>query len=79
MVAHSSQMIYTRMIGDKEEDDKEAEGGVVVCYYHHFYLKRVERMGQGGSRAGRLTKEDVMFLKANTRYDEDTIQVQPLT
>merc|ERR1711934_746365 len=25
-----SQMIYTRMIGDKEEDDKEAEGGVVV-------------------------------------------------
>ena len=32
-------------------------------------------MGQGGSRAGRLTKEDVMFLKANTRYDEDTIQV----
>ena len=25
-------MIYTRMIGDKEEDDKEAEGGVVVCY-----------------------------------------------
>ena len=33
------------------------------------------RMGQGGSRAGRLTKEDVMFLKANTRYDEDTIQV----
>ena len=32
MVAHSSQMIYTRMIGDKEEDDKEAEGGVVVCY-----------------------------------------------
>ena len=35
-------------------------------------------MGQGGSRAGRLTKEDVMFLKANTRYDEDTIQVQIL-
>ena len=32
VVAHSSQMIYTRMIGDKEEDDKEAEGGVVVCY-----------------------------------------------
>ena len=31
VVAHSSQMIYTRMIGDKEEDDKEAEGGVVVC------------------------------------------------
>merc|ERR1712037_754750 len=30
VVAHSSQMIYTRMIGDKEEDDKEAEGGVVV-------------------------------------------------
>merc|ERR1712080_253300 len=28
VVAHSSQMIYTRMIGDK--DDKEAEGGVVV-------------------------------------------------
>ena len=32
-------------------------------------------MGQGSSRAGRLTKEDVLFLKANTRYDEDTIQV----
>merc|ERR1712192_260330 len=30
VVAHSSQMIYTRMIGDKEDDDKEAEGGVVV-------------------------------------------------
>merc|ERR1712090_129392 len=30
VVAHSSQMIYTRMIGDKDEDDKEAEGGVVV-------------------------------------------------
>merc|ERR1712192_237614 len=30
VVAPSSQMIYTRMIGDKEEDDKEAEGGVVV-------------------------------------------------
>merc|ERR1739844_78050 len=30
VVAHSSQMIYTRMIGDKEGDDKEAEGGVVV-------------------------------------------------
>merc|ERR1712226_1364233 len=28
VVAHSSQMIYTRMIGDKDED--EAEGGVVV-------------------------------------------------
>merc|ERR1711870_22473 len=28
VVAHSSQMIYTRMIGDKEGDD--AEGGVVV-------------------------------------------------
>ena len=35
-------------------------------------------MGQGSSRAGRLTKEDVLFLKANTRYDEDTIQV-PVT
>ena len=32
VVAHSSQMIYTRMIGDKEEDDKEAEGGVVVSF-----------------------------------------------
>ena len=41
VVAHSSQMIYTRMIGDKEEDDKEAEGGVVVCYSHHFFLKPV--------------------------------------
>ena len=30
VVAHSSQMIYTRMIGDKEEDDKEAEGGIVI-------------------------------------------------
>ena len=30
VVAHSSQMIYTRMIGDKEGDDAEAEGGVVV-------------------------------------------------
>merc|ERR1719458_2461256 len=30
VVAHCSQMIYTRMIGDEEEDDKEAEGGVVV-------------------------------------------------
>ena len=26
-------MIYTRMIGDKEEDDKEAEGGVVVSFH----------------------------------------------
>ena len=32
-------------------------------------------MGQGSSRAERLTKEDVIFLKANTKYDEDTIQV----
>ena len=32
-------------------------------------------MGQGNSRAERLTKEDVIFLKANTNYDEDTIQV----
>ena len=32
-------------------------------------------MGQGNSRAERLTKEDVIFLKANTKYDEDTIQV----
>jgi len=31
-------------------------------------------MGQGSSRAERLTKEDVNFLKANTKYDEDTIQ-----
>merc|ERR1711956_170505 len=30
VVAHSSQMIYTRMIGDAPEDEKEAEGGVVV-------------------------------------------------
>ena len=36
----------------------------------------IRGMGQGSSRAGRLTKEDVMFLKANTRYDEDTIQVE---
>ena len=36
VVAHSSQMIYTRMIGDKEEDDKEAEGGVVVRLSFHF-------------------------------------------
>merc|ERR1712226_1803368 len=33
-----------------------------------------ERMGQGTSRSERLTKEDVTFLKANTRYDEETIQ-----
>ena len=32
-------------------------------------------MGQSGSRAERLTKDDVAFLKANTNYDEDTIQV----
>ena len=38
MVAHSSQMIYTRMIGDKEEDDKEAEGGVVVSFHKLFPL-----------------------------------------
>merc|ERR1711945_64411 len=30
VVAHSSQMIYTRMIGDAAEDDKPDEGGVVV-------------------------------------------------
>jgi len=30
VVAHSSQMIYTRMIGDAPEDDKADEGGVVV-------------------------------------------------
>ena len=36
VVAHSSQMIYTRMIGDKEEDDKEAEGGVVVRLSYQF-------------------------------------------
>ena len=29
-MAHSSQMIYTRMIGDAPEDEKENEGGVVV-------------------------------------------------
>ena len=29
VVAHSSQMIYTRMVGDAAEDEKE-EGGVVV-------------------------------------------------
>merc|ERR1712200_147880 len=40
VVAHSSQMIYTRMIGDKEEDDKEAEGGVVVA-------QKVEKKGKG--------------------------------
>merc|ERR1712102_217903 len=28
--AHRSQIIYTRVIGDKEGDDAEAEGGVVV-------------------------------------------------
>ena len=38
VVAHSSQMIYTRMIGDKEEDDKEAEGGVVVSFHKLFPL-----------------------------------------
>ena len=32
-------------------------------------------MGQGNSRSERLTKEDVIFLKANTNYDEETIQV----
>merc|ERR1712226_637561 len=30
VVAHSSQMIYTRMIGDAQEDEKADEGGVVV-------------------------------------------------
>ena len=30
VVAHSSQMIYTRMVGDAAEDEKENEGGVVV-------------------------------------------------
>ena len=40
VVAHSSQMIYTRMIGDKEEDDKEAEGGVVVSFHKLFPLWR---------------------------------------
>merc|ERR1712056_155400 len=40
VVAHSSQMTYTRMIGDKEEDDKEAEGGVVVA-------QKVEKKGKG--------------------------------
>ena len=37
VVAHSSQMIYTRMIGDKEGDDAEAEGGVVVSR-NNMYL-----------------------------------------
>jgi hypothetical protein len=32
-------------------------------------------MGQGSSRI-RLTKEDANFLKNNTRYSEDTIQVE---
>ena len=36
-------------------------------------------MGQGSSRSERLTKEDVSFLKANTRYDEETIQVGKLS
>merc|ERR1712181_214951 len=40
VVAHSSQMIYSRMIGEKEEDDKEAEGGVVVA-------QKVEKKGKG--------------------------------
>merc|ERR1711928_257100 len=40
VVAHSSQMIYTRMIGDKEGDDAEAEGGVVVA-------QKVEKKGKG--------------------------------
>ena len=31
-------------------------------------------VGQGNSTS-RLTKEDVLFLKANTRYNEETIQV----
>ena len=31
-MAHSSQMIYTRMIGDAPEDEKENEGGVVVSF-----------------------------------------------
>merc|ERR1712058_89689 len=30
VVAHSSQMIYTRMIGDAPEEDNKEEGGVVV-------------------------------------------------
>merc|ERR1712116_68451 len=30
VLSHHAQMIYTRMIGDKEGDDAEAEGGVVV-------------------------------------------------
>merc|ERR1712037_905340 len=46
VVAHSSQMIYPRMIGDKEEDDKEAEGGVVV-------EKKVEKKGKGKKDARR--------------------------
>merc|ERR1712083_407533 len=46
VVAHSSQMIYTRMIGDKEEDDKEAEGGVVV-----------EKKGKGKGK-GKKEKQD---------------------
>merc|ERR1712080_386024 len=40
VVAHSSQMIYTRMIGDAPEDEKENEGGVVM-------EKRKGEEGQG--------------------------------
>merc|ERR1712037_475119 len=53
VVAHSSQMIYTRMIGDAPEDEKENEGGVVVSdsqlsfqvNFHRFSsrLRRRER------------------------------------
>merc|ERR1712183_331564 len=54
VVAHSSQMIYTRMIGDKEEDDKEAEGGVVV-------EKKVEKKGKG--------KKDKQDAKAQAKAE----------
>ena len=54
VVAHSSQMIYTRMIGDAPEDEKENEGGVVVSdsqlsfqvNFHRFFFK-VEKKGKG--------------------------------
>ena len=61
VVAHSSQMIYTRMVGDANEDEKENEGGVVVSriiinllphatnlLYLYFFTGRQERKGQEG-------------------------------
>merc|ERR1711970_680253 len=53
VVAHSSQMFYTR-IGDKEEDDKEAEGGVVVA-------QKVEKKGKG--------KKDKQDAKAQAKAE----------